>query len=129
MRKWVSILLTVMMLVNSLLTPVVALADDAVLSTGYARGVKDVGIYNDEFTLFGWVHRDETIYIDSLSGEWAYVAFAVEGEVVTGYAYTASGNLYNVYDEQGGATTYNGHELGNVTFKLRDFEAEAAQTT
>ena len=119
MKKWVSILLTVMMLVNSFLTPVVALADDAsTLSTGYAIGTKNVGIYNFDFDYIGTVGANGYFYVDAVINEWARVAFAVNGEVMEAYVYIASGNLANVEAEPSGAASYNGHPLSNVNYTV-----------
>ena len=135
MKKWVSILLTVMMLVNSLLTPVVALAEESPVSAGYARVEREASVYDYvdrgdgevKWTNIGTIGAEGYVLVTDVmanaDGWLTSMVYAVDGSIRNGYMYAA--NLAPADNGGGIDANYNGYDLGNVVFTARDYKVSA----
>ncbi|MCH5288241.1 MAG: hypothetical protein J1E43_12570, partial [Christensenellaceae bacterium] len=145
MKKWLSMLLTVMLLINSVFTPIAALAEEvgaetvektetpALFPEGYASvngsvrvfGYRDTdGDGKTERVEIGTISAGGYVYVSGAypDGRWVKIAFAVQtasgGKVEEGTA--VIDNLTHVDSVGGGSgLSYGGHPLSFVSYSER----------
>ena len=100
MKRWTSLLLTVMMLVNSLFTPVAALAEEPeIFPVGYAYAEQDVRVFDNidtdgdgktELAQVGTILAGGYVYVTygEANGQWVDVVFATNNNVLSAHAKT-----------------------------------------
>ena len=140
MKKWLSLLLTLMLLVNSVITPVAAMAEAATdndvvteaptaFPVGYAYAEDNIYVFNyldtdgdgvTERVQIGKILAGGTVYVAEgySDGVWAYIAFAAPTSkgtrVVEGYARVDG--LTHVSPIEGGGYSYRDHPLEVVDY-------------